>query len=188
MVIIQFNQRKMNRIAIKTDGKNDQALLQKLRDLYTQIDPNEIFQTSYFADNMSVGYTDDKNQGKIIGAFSILALALAIMGLFGIALISISRKRKEIGLRKVNGASISEILVLINSGFVRWVFFSMIIAIPVSYYITTAWLKRFAYKTELSWWIFGIACLSAILIAVITVSWQSLQAATINPVRSLRYE
>jgi putative ABC transport system permease protein len=188
MVIIQFNQRKMNRIAIKTDGKNDQTVLKKLRELYTQIDPNEIFQTRYFDDNMSGIYTEDKNQGKIIGAFSILALALSIMGLFGIALISITRKRKEIGLRKVNGASISEILVLINSGFVRWVFFSMIIAIPVSYYITTSWLKRFAYKTELSWWIFVIAGLSAILIAVLTVSWQSWRAATRNPVESLRYE
>jgi putative ABC transport system permease protein len=188
MAIIQFNQRKMNRIAIKTDGKNDQAVLKKLRELYTQIDPNDIFRTRYFADSMSGIYKDEKNQVKIIGAFSILASALAIMGLFGIALISITRKRKEIGLRKVNGASISEILILINSDFVRWVFFSMIFAIPVSYYITTTWLKRFAYKTELSWWIFGIASLSAIFIAILTVSWQSWRAATRNPVEALRYE
>lgn len=188
MVIIQFNQRKMNRIAIKTDGKNDQTVLNKLRELYTQIDPNYVFQTKYFADDMSGIYTDEKNQGKIIGAFSILASALAIMGLFGIALISITRKRKEIGLRKVNGASITEILILINSDFVSWVFFSMIIAIPVSYYITTTWLKRFAYKTELSWWIFGIACVSANLIAVLTISWQSLKAATRNPVEALKHE
>jgi putative ABC transport system permease protein len=188
MAIIQFNQKNMNRIAIKTDGKNDQAVLKKLRELYTQIDPNDIFGTRYFADSMSGIYKDDKNQGKIIGAFSILASALAIMGLFGIALISITRKRKEIGLRKVNGASIIEILILINSDFVRWVFFSMIIAIPVSFYITTTWLKRFAYKTELSWWIFGIAGVSAILIAVLTISWQSLKAATGNPVEALRHE
>jgi putative ABC transport system permease protein len=110
------------------------------------------------------------------------------MGLFGIALISISRKTKEIGLRKVNGATVFEVLYLLNKDFIKWVLISLIIGIPVSYYLVNDWQDRFAYKTELSWWIFAIAGISAIMIALVTVSWQSWRAATRNPVDALRYE
>jgi putative ABC transport system permease protein len=188
MVIIQQNPEKMGILAIKTNGLNDQIILKKLREIYNLIDPNELFTPRYMDELTGDLYADDRNQGKITAAFSVLAAILAIMGLYGIAMISITRKRKEIVLRKVNGAEVREILILLNSDFVKWILFSMIIAVPVSFYISTTWLKKFVYKTELSWWIFAVAGISAILIAVLTVSWQSWGAATRNPVEVLRHE
>ena len=188
MVIIQQNPTKMGLLAIKTDGTNDEAVIKRLRELYNQIAPDEIFETWYLTDQVSNLYTLDKNQSKIIGAFSLLATVLAVMGLFGIALISIAKKTKEIGLRKVHGASVSEVVYLLNRDFVRWVLLSLIIGIPISFYLMSGWQNRFAYKTGLSWWIFALAGLSAIIVALLTVSWQSWRAATRNPVEALRYE
>jgi putative ABC transport system permease protein len=188
LAILQQNPEQMGVIAIKTDGSNDKTVIKRLRDLYSQIAPDEIFEIQYLTNTMDDFYSYDKNQGKIIGAFSILAAVLSIMGLFGIALISISRKTKEIGIRKVNGASIIETLFLINREFVRWVIISLVIGIPIGLYLASGWQNSFAYKTELSWWIFAVAGLSALLIAVLTVSWQSWRAATRNPVEALRYE
>jgi len=188
MAIIQQSPANMGLVAIKTDGTNDKAVISRLRELFNQIDPDEIFEVTYLTDQMKGFYLNEKNQAKIMGAFSLLAAVLAIMGLFGIALISIARKTKEIGLRKVNGASVFEVIYLLNKDFVRWVIFSLFLGIPFSFYIVSKWQDRFAYKTDLSWWIFGLAGLSAVLIALLTVSWQSLRAATRNPVEALRYE
>lgn len=188
MVILQQNPAKMGLLAIKTDGTNDKAIIARLRELYARIAPNEIFEARYLTDQVSDFYGNEKNQSKIIGAFSLLATVLAVMGLFGIALISISKKTKEIGIRKVNGSSISEILLLLNIDFIKWVLAAIVISIPLSMYIMAEWLKRFAYKTELSWWIFAAAGFSALLIALFTISWNSWRAATKNPVEALRYE
>jgi putative ABC transport system permease protein len=188
MVILQQNPANMGLLAIKTDGKNDEAIIKQLRALYNQISPDEIFEVKYLTDDISGFYGNEINQQKIIGAFSILATVLSVMGLFGIALISILRKTKEIGLRKVNGASIIEIIYLLNAGFLKWIVISFVISIPASMYIISVWQSRFAYKTELSWWIFASAGISAIFVAMLTVSWQSIRAATRNPVEALRYE
>jgi putative ABC transport system permease protein len=110
------------------------------------------------------------------------------MGLFGLAAFFSERRTKEIGIRKVNGAVITEMLTMLNREFIKWVFISFIIATPIAWYAMHKWLQTFAYKTELSWWIFGLAGLMAIVIALLTVSWQSWRAATINPVEALRYE
>ena len=188
MVILQQNPAKMGLIAIKTDGINDKAIINRLHELYTQIAPNEIFEVSYLTDQVHRFYGNERNQSKIIGAFSMLATVLSIMGLFGIALLSIAKRTKEVGLRKVNGASIPEVVYLLNKDFIKWVLLSIVIAIPASVYIMKEWLEKFAYKTELNWWIFALAGLSAVLIALLTVSWQSLRAATRNPVEAFRYE
>jgi putative ABC transport system permease protein len=98
------------------------------------------------------------------------------------------QKIKEIGIRKVNGARISEVLVMLNKDFVKWVAIAFVIATPIAYYAMNKWLENFAYKTELSWWIFALAGLLALGIALLTVSFQSYKAAVKNPVESLRYE
>jgi putative ABC transport system permease protein len=188
MVILQQNPESMALIAIKTDGKNDGAVIKKLRELYAQISPDEIFETGYLTDDIENFYGQESNHARIISAFSALAAILAVMGLFGISLITISKRKKEIGIRKVNGASIGEVLLMLNSNFIKWVLVSIVIAVPASIYLLSKWLERFAYRTELSWWIFAAAGLSAIVIAILTVSWQSLRAATRNPVEALRYE
>ncbi len=188
MAIIQQNPDKLGLVAIKTDGTNDQVVKDRLRELFKEIEPDEIFEVNYLTDTINSFYTGEKNQAKIIGAFSLLAMVLAIMGLFGIALISITRKAKEIGLRKVNGATVFEVIYLLNKDFVIWVLLSLVISIPLSFYLMSSWQNRFAYKTELSWWLFALAAISAVMIAVLTVSWNSWRAATRNPVESLHYD
>ena len=188
MVILQQNPALMRLIAIKTNGSNDEAVKKRLRELFTQLSPDEIFEVDYLTSWLDDLYVNEKNQAKIIGAFALLATILSIMGLFGISLITIARRSKEVGLRKVNGASTGEVLRLVNYDFLKWVLISAIIAVPVSVFLLNRWMERFAYRTELSWWIFALAALSAIIIAILTVSWQSLRAATSNPVKAIRYE
>jgi len=188
MVILPQNPERMGLIAIKTAGNNDEAVISRLRELYTTISPDEIFETRYLTDDLDLFYRSEQDQLKIIGAFTLIAIILSIMGLFGISLMSISKRFKEIGIRKVNGASISEILQMLNVQFIKWVLVSTVISIPVSIWLISKWMERFAYKTEVSWWIFAAAAFSAVIIAVLTISWQSWRAATRNPVEALRYE
>jgi putative ABC transport system permease protein len=110
------------------------------------------------------------------------------MGIFAMSLYYIQQKIKEIGIRKVNGARVIEIITMLNYDFLVWVAVAFIIACPISWYTMQKWLQNFAYKAELSWWMFSIAGLGVLAIAIITVSWQSWRAASRNPVEALRYE
>ncbi len=188
MVILPQNPERMGLIAIKTDGNNDGAVINRLRELYTTISPDEIFETRYLTDDLDLFYRGERDQLKIIGTFTLIATMLSIMGLFGISLMSISKRFKEIGIRKVNGATIKEVLQMLNIQFIKWVLVAVIISVPASIWLISKWMERFAYKTEVSWWIFATAAFSAIVIAVFTISWQSWRAATRNPVEALRYE
>jgi len=133
-------------------------------------------------------YKEELHLKNITIAFSILAILISVLGILGMTVFSIDRKIKEIGIRKVNGATVSEILAMLNKDFVKWVAIAFVIATPIAYYAMHKWLENFAYKTELSWWIFALAGLLALGIALLTVSWQSWKAATRNPVEALRYE
>ena len=111
-----------------------------------------------------------------------------MMGILGMAIFSIDRRTKEIGLRRVAGAKSSEILVLLNKEFIIWVLLGFVIASPIALYVMRKWLQNFVYKTELSWWIFFLAGFIAFGIALVTINWHSWRAATRNPVEVLRYE
>jgi putative ABC transport system permease protein len=111
-----------------------------------------------------------------------------MIGLFAISFHSSRKRTKEIGIRKINGASIFGVLTLLNRDFLRWLIIAFVIASPIAWYIMHRWLQGFAYRTELSWLIFGLAGIIALVTAIVTVSWQSWRAATRNPVESLRYE
>ena len=113
---------------------------------------------------------------------------LLMIWLFTISVDKCIKRIKEIGIRKVNGAKVSEILITLNQDFVKWVAIAFVIASPIAYYAMNKWLENFAYKTTLSWWIFALAGALALGIALLTVSWQSWRAATRNPVEALRYE
>ncbi|HEX2920062.1 MAG TPA: FtsX-like permease family protein [Bacteroidales bacterium] len=188
MVILQQNPEEMGIIAIKTDGTNDDEVKAKLKELFSRIAPDEFFETTYLIDRIEGFYEGETKQSKIIGAFAILTAFLSVMGLFGVSMISIGRRRKEIGLRKVNGATIREILLIVNSDLFRWFFVAFVVSVPVSVFLLNKWLEKFAYRTELSWWIFAASGLLAIIIVILTVTWQSLRAAWSNPVESIRYE
>jgi putative ABC transport system permease protein len=120
--------------------------------------------------------------------FSILAIFVACLGLLGLAAFVTEQKTKEIGIRKVLGASVMEVVTLLSKEFIRWVLIANVIAWPLAYYIMNNWLKNFAYRIDMSFWIFLASGVLALLIALLTVSSHAIRAATANPVESLRYE
>ena len=133
-------------------------------------------------------YLKDQQARKLLFLLSVLSMVIACVGLYAVSFFTIVRKTKEIGIRKVNGAKVSEVMAMLNKDFVKWVAIAFVISCPVAWYAMHKWLENFAYKTTLSWWIFALAGILALGIALLTVSWQSWRAATKNPVEALRYE
>jgi len=162
--------------------------LQFVESLFKKVNPRETFNYSFLSDEITALYQKEKRLSTIYIAFTIIALLISFIGLFTIALYDTQRRVKEIGIRKVNGATIKEILYMLNKDFVKWVLISFIIACPIAYYAMSKWLENFAYKTDLNWWVFALAGVFTLTIALLTVSWQSYRAATRNPVESLRDE
>jgi putative ABC transport system permease protein len=117
-----------------------------------------------------------------------LAITLSLFGLMGLILFYAESRTKEIGIRKVNGARIGQVMAMLNMEFFKWIAIAFVIACPIAWYAMHKWLQNFAYKTELSWWVFAAAGTVVVAVALLTVSWQSWRAATRNPVESLRYE
>jgi len=158
---------------------------------------NESWKTIIPDTNIEIGFFDQRlermynSENRIAGLFryfSFIAIFIACIGLFGLSVFAIERKRKEIGIRKVNGSKVSQILAMLNKDFVKWVLISFVLASPIAWYTMNRWLQNFAYKTTLDWWIFALSGLLAVGIALLTVSWQSYRAAVRNPVEALRYE
>lgn len=188
MVIIQQHPDKMGLFAIKITGETDDKIKASITELFKEISPDKMPSIFTLQEQINQFYVKEQNQAKLVSAFSMLAIVLTVMGLFGIVLNTVSRKTKEIGIRKVNGAKVSEIIIMLNKDFLKWVVVAYVIACPIAWYIMNSWLENFAYKTTLSWWIFVLAGVLALIVALLTVSWQSWRAATRNPVEALRYE
>jgi putative ABC transport system permease protein len=162
--------------------------LQSVSKLFKEINPGEDFSYSFLSDEVAALHQKEKRLSQIYFVFTTIALLITAIGIFVIAIYDAQRRTKEIGIRKVNGARIGEIMFMLNKDFVKLVLIAFIIACPISWYALHKWLQNFAYRTELSWWIFALAGLLALGIALLTVSWQSWRAATRNPVEALRYE
>ena len=174
-------------LLIKTNG-NNKLVAENLKQICSGIAPNILFQYEMLNDRVAKFYEKEKNQMGMIGFFSIVALSLSIMGLFGFVSLNLSKRTKEIGIRKINGAKSIELIKMLNLQYLKWVFVAFIIASPIAYYVLTKWLENFAYKTDLSLWVFASAGIVAQLIAFLTVSWQSWRASIKNPVEALKYE
>lgn len=162
--------------------------LQSVENLFNQLNPGETFKYVFVSDEVTALYHKERRLGAIFIAFTIIALLISVIGLFTIALYDTQKRKKEIGIRKVNGATVSQILRLLNQDFLKWVGLAFVIAVPISWYTMDRWLEGFAYKTTMSWWIFALAGIMTLAITLLTVSWQSFRAAIANPVESLREE
>ena len=156
--------------------------------LWKQVEPDQPFRLSLVDEDLQANYTREIRTRKLLTIMSLLAIFISMLGLYGLSMQIIQQRTKEIGIRKVNGATISEVLGMLNKRFLFWVVAAFIIAVPLTYYAMKKWLETFAYKTELSWWVFVLGGLVVLLVALATVSWQSWRAATKNPVEALRYE
>ena len=133
-------------------------------------------------------YKTELLQSKLLSIFTIIALFISSMGLLAMSLLTIQRRTKEIGIRKVNGAKTGETMMMLNVDFIKWIIVAIIFSIPLSYFAMNKWLENYVYKTSLNWWIFALVGLTAIVISLLTVSINSLKAANRNPVEALRYE
>lgn len=177
-----------NCIYVRYEASDIGPLTGKIRNLWESNFPSIPYEINSLNDQLKSNYTSLRTQAKIAAFFSGLSILLACMGLFGLTIFAAKNRTKEIGIRKVNGAKVSEILALINKDVIKWMLIAFAIATPVAWYVMNKWLGDFAYKTGLSWWIFVLAGLLALGIALLTVSWQSWKAATKNPVEALRNE
>jgi len=142
----------------------------------------------FLADDYANLYRTEQNISKIIRYSSFLAIFISCLGLIGLSSIMIERRTKEIGIRKVNGAKSIEIFSLLSKEYSTWVIISILIGSPVAWYAMNKWLQNFAYRINMSWWVFALAGVIALVVALLTVSWQSYRAASKNPVEALRYE
>lgn len=175
-------------ITIKLAKGDYSATLKQMKNLWKEIESVWPFSYQFMDERISANYKSEINMAKIVSSLSGIAIFLSILGILGMIIFTIQQRIKEIGIRKVNGAKVSEILAMLNMDFVKWVAIAFVIATPIAYYAMNKWLENFAYKTELSWWIFALSGMLALGIALLTVSWQSWKAATRNPVEALRYE
>jgi putative ABC transport system permease protein len=168
-------------------GQHSQAV-EAIHSHWEKINPEYPFHYEYISDSYKKFYSGEYTQTKVLTIFSLVVIILSSLGVFSLATFMMQKRTKEIGIRKVNGAKIWEVLVMLNKDFIKWVIIAFVIATPIAWYAMNRWLQNFAYRTELSWWIFALAGLLALGIALLTVSFQSWRAARRNPVEALRYE
>jgi putative ABC transport system permease protein len=159
-----------------------------LQEKWRQIFPDRPFDYSFLNDDLEKVYKSEARLGKIFNYFGGLSILIACLGLLGLASFMAERKTKEIGIRKVLGASVDSILALLSKDFVKLVLLANLIAWPIAYYTMSRWLQNFSYRIDISWWVFLLAGGLVLLIALLTVSTQALKAALANPVEALRYE
>lgn len=173
---------------IKINSSTNSTIVETIKNKLEQIVPNDPIELSLLEDDLNELYSSEETTEKLIGSSSLIAIIISGLGLFGLSFYSLQKRIKEIGIRKVNGAKVSEILIMLNTDFVKWVAIAFVIAVPIAWYAMKTWLQNFVYKIELSWWIFALAGIIALLIALITVSFQTYKVARRNPVEALRYE
>jgi putative ABC transport system permease protein len=150
--------------------------------------PNQAFRYTFLDESFANMYANVQRTGNIFTSFAVLAIIIACLGLFALSAFMAEQRNKEIGIRKVLGASVSGITAMLSKDFVKLVIISIIVASPVAWWAMTKWLQDFAYRISISWWMIAIAGLSAIVIALLTISFQSIKAALTSPVKTLRAE
>ena len=164
------------------------ATLDALRTAWTRLAPDTPFEYGFLDDDLNTLYENDTRWSRILGYASLFALLIACLGLFGLVALTVAARTKEIGIRKVMGATAPGLAVLLSRDFARLVAVALVLAAPVAYFVMEKWLDTFAFRIEMSWWIFLMAGLAALGIALATVSAQTIRAALADPVDSLRYE
>jgi len=174
--------------SFKLNATDISGVMKGVEKIWKKLYPKDEFVYFFSDKEFEAQYRSDIKFNQILTSSSLLALVISCLGLLSLAMFNTKQRIKEIGVRKVNGAKVSEVMVILNKDFIKWVVVAFAIAVPVGWYAMNKWLESFAYKTALSWWIFALAGLLALGIALLTVSWQSWKAATRNPVEALRYE
>jgi putative ABC transport system permease protein len=173
---------------VKVNTSNIAALMGQITNTWKQFAPYQHFDYSFMDADFDAAYRAEDRVGSIFVAFTILAIAVACLGLFGLAAYSAEQRTKEIGIRKVLGANVTGLVSLLSRDFLKLVLIAFVIASPVAWYAMDKWLQDFAYRTNITWTVFALAVVVVMAITLLTVSYQSIKAALMNPVKSLKTE
>jgi len=174
--------------SMKVSASNVQSTIRQIKQKWDEIFPGNPYDYFFLDDHFNTQYLKDIQFGRVFGIFSGLAIFIACLGLFALASFSAIQRTKEIGVRKVLGASVNSIVKLLSKDFLKLVVIGIIIAIPVTYFIMNSWLQSFAYRITIGWWIFLLSSLIVTFIAAITISYQTIKTAISNPADALKYE
>lgn len=177
-----------NPVSVKVSTENVPEIIAQVKQKYDAFFPGNLFNYSFLDERFNRQYKDDRLFGNVFGLFSGFAIFIACLGLFGLSTFMARLHTKEIGIRKVLGASVSSIVAMLSTGFMKLVLVALVLASPIAWWLMNAWLQDFAYRVSIAWWIFPLTGAIAVCIAMITISFQSIQAALANPVKSLRNE
>lgn len=188
VIFIPRNDNSFGRISVKIGGSNIPAALSHIEKTWKRFLPDAPWQYTFLDENFERLYQSEQRQGTIFTIFAGIAIFIACLGLFGLSAFTITQRIKEIGIRKVLGASTSTIVMLLSRSFLLLVAIAAIPAFLISWVAMNSWLQDFAYRTDISWWVFPLAALVALLVALVTICFQAIKAALANPVKSLRTE
>lgn len=186
--VVMFLTNSNGSLGIKMNTDDIAGLLSKIEKKWHTLSPSAKMDYSFMDADFDAIYRSEQRMGKIFIVFTILAIAIACLGLFGLSAYAAEQRVKEIGIRKVLGASVYNIAQMLSMNFLKLVGIAMLISSPITYFIMQKWLQDFAYRTSIPWWLLAIAGLTALLIALITISFQAIKAAWANPIKSLRSE
>lgn len=183
---IFLDQRLVGSLFLKLSGRNTAVTIARLEQTWKQRVKSQPFDYHFLDDDYAALYHAEQRLGSVFTVFSLLAIVLACLGLFALTALTMVQRTKEIGIRKVLGARVTDILVLVSRDFVKLVAIALLIAIPLALYLMGRWLNEFVYKITMQWWVFGVAALAILLIATLTIWVQAIRAAVANPVASLK--
>lgn len=186
--VILFLRPRTSYAVFRFKGENTAGVIDFIEDKWNEFAPGQAFQYSFMDEDFNNMYKAEQKIGDIFSTFAFLAIFIGCLGLFALAAFTAVQRTKEIGVRKVLGASVPNVLLLLTKEFLKWILIANVIAWPIAYYFMNNWLKDFAYRIEISWWVFFLAGGIALLIALFTILFQAIKAAIANPVDSLRYE
>ncbi len=175
-------------VSVKVNGGSMQSTMAQISSIWRSLSPSQPIRYTFMDERFANMYADVQRMGHIFTSFAVLAIIIACLGLFALASFMAEQRSKEIGIRKVLGASVQSITQLLSLDFVKLVALAIVIASPIAWWAMTKWLQDFTYKAPISWWIFAGAGVVAIVIALLTVSFQSIKAAIANPIKALRSE
>ncbi|MGB5989308.1 MAG: ABC transporter permease, partial [Marinifilaceae bacterium] len=164
------------------------STINKIKNKWAELDGEREMEYSFLDDSIESQYKNEERTGNIISTVTVIALFISLLGLLGLTMLLLMQKIKEIGIRKINGATTKDILIMINKEFAKYLLIAALVAIPVSYYGLTEWLENFANKTPLSWWIFIASFFSLGIIVIATISYRSVKASLNNPIDAIKYE
>nr|WP_295927416.1 ABC transporter permease [uncultured Dyadobacter sp.] len=187
--IFFLNYKRLNTVNIKIrPSSSASAAVARIQTVFKKYDPENLFQYTFADQEYARKFSDEERIASLTTLFAVLAVLISCLGLFGLASFVAEQRTKEIGIRKVLGASIAGLWALLSREFLLLVLISCVIAGPIAWYLMNGWLEKYTYRTEISWWIFAVSAFGAVLVTLLTVSFQAIKAALLNPVRSLRSE